>query len=148
LRKWLNSAFLNSAFTEKERSAILTTHVNNDRSQSYSGWNKSGGKNTKDQIFLLSYAEANQYLNVTYDDNQNLESRVAPTRYAIHNGAYTSDSNRTEEGLAAGWWWLRSPGSTRDSAADVINDGSLDDVNNGGVVVRPALWLDLESDFI
>ena len=97
---------------------------------------------------MLSYAEANQYLNVTYDDNQNLESRVAPTRYAIHNGAYTSDSNRTEEGLAAGWWWLRSPGSTRDSAADVINDGSLDDVNNGGVVVRPALWLDLESDFI
>ena len=148
LRTWLNGDFLNKAFSAAEQSAILMTKVDNSKSQGYSKWNTDGGNNTEDRIFLLSYAEANRYLGVTYDDSNNLKSRVAPTAYALAQGAYTSDSKKTVDGAAAGWWWLRSPGYGRSIAADVSTDGSLDGyvVGNGRRVVRPAFWLNLESD--
>ena len=147
LRSWLNGEFLNKAFSAAEQSSILTTKVDNSKSQGYSGWNTDGGSNTEDRIFLLSYAEANKYLGVTYDDSNNLKSRVAPTAYALAHGPWTSDSNRTEDGTAAGWWWLRSPGYSQLNAADVLTGGSLDynGVSNDDNVVRPAFWLNLES---
>ena len=147
LRSWLNGEFLNKAFSMAEQSAILTSTVDNSKSQGYSGRNTDGGNNTEDQIFLLSYAEANRYLNVTIDDKNNLKSRVAPTAYALAQGAWTNDSNKTEDGTASGWWWLRSPGSYQDYAAFVDSDGSLDGCNVDYVyeVVRPAFWLNLES---
>ena len=147
VRVWLNDEFLNKAFSAAEQSAILITAVDNSKSQGYSKWNVDGGNNTEDRIFLLSYAEANRYLGVTYDDSNNLKSRVAPTAYALAQGAYTSDSKKTVDGAAAGWWWLRSPGSHQDGAADVNTGGSLDysHVSGGRYVVRPAFWLNLES---
>ena len=42
LRTWLNDEFMKSAFTPKERSAILLTAVNNSASQGYSKWSTSG----------------------------------------------------------------------------------------------------------
>ncbi len=151
LRDWLNAEFLQSAFSAQEQAAILVTTVDNSTSQGYSEWDMDGGNNTQDQVFLLSYAEANQYLNVTYDDKDNTKARVAPTAYAIKCKAWTSDSNQTADGDAAGWWWLRSPGSKQTYAAYVSSDGSLKycsvSVDLGGKgVVRPALWLNLESD--
>ena len=62
LRSWLNGEFLQSAFSAKEQAAILMTAVDNSASQGYGKWNTDGGNNTRDQIFLLSYAEANWYL--------------------------------------------------------------------------------------
>ena len=146
LRTWLNGEFLNKAFSAAEQSAILITPVDNSSGQGYCGWNTDGGNNTEDQIFLLSYAEANRYLNVTFDDSNNLKSRVAPTAYALAQGAYTGDSNKTEDGAAAGWWWLRSPGQYQDHAVVVYTDGSLlsSDVFNISAVVRPAFWLDYD----
>ena len=147
LRAWLNGEFLNKAFSTAEQSAILMTRVDNSKSQGYSGWNTEGGNNTEDRIFLLSYAEANRYLGVTYDDSNNLKARVAPTAYALERGAWTSDSNKTEDGAAAGWWWLRSPGGRQNNAAYVFLDGSLLDhyVRRDDCSVRPAFWLNLES---
>lgn len=148
LRTWLNSDFLNSAFTAEEQSVILTTEVDNSSAQGYSEWNTSGGNNTQDQVFLLSYAEANEYLGVTFDsydtDNGN---RVAPTAYAIARGAWGSDEYRTADGLPAGWWWLRSPGQDQNFAAHVDYDGSLliNAVVKKDGVIRPALWISLES---
>jgi len=122
LRTWLNGTFLNKAFTAQEQKGILTTTVDNSKNQGYSKWSTSGGNNTQDRIFLLSYAEVNKYLGVTYDDSKNKESRVAPTAYALKQGAYTSSSNKTADGTAAGWWWLRSPGNNQNNAANVNND--------------------------
>ncbi len=147
LRAWLNGEFLSEAFSAAEQSAILTTAVDNSKSQGYGKWNTDGGSNTEDRIFLLSYAEANRYLNVTFDDSNNLKSRVAPTAYALAHGARINDKNKTEDGAAAGWWWLRSPGNFQYIAAIVPTDGSLSltRVNNDNGVVRPAFWLNLES---
>lgn len=148
LRKWLNDDFMNKAFTTDQQSAILTTAVDNSLSQGYSGWSTLGGNNTQEKIFLLSYAEANKYLNVTYENSENTGSRVAPTAYAIENGASTNSSCKTPEGRKeAGWWWLRSPGYSRDYAASVRYDGSLRSlsVSSDFGCVRPAFWLNLES---
>ena len=147
LRAWLNNDFLKSAFTPTEQSAILLTAVDNSKSQGYSDWSTGGGNNTQDHLFLLSYAEANKYLDVTRGDGNNTKSRVAPTTYAKAQGANTSDNNKTADGEAAGWWWLRSPGRGQDFAARVFTDGSLDyyRVDYGSVIVRPAFWLNLES---
>ena len=149
LRTWLNGEFLNRAFSADEQKAVLTTNVDNGKSQGYSEWNTSGGNDTQDKVFLLSYAEANRYLGVTRDDRKNTKSRVAPTAYAKKNGAYTFDNScKTADGEAAGYWWLRSPGYTQYNAAYVITAGSLN-YNNvfcDNCVVRPALWIDLGSD--
>lgn len=147
LRTWLNGTFYNKAFSSAEQAAILTTNVDNRKNQCYSGWSTSSGNNTQDKVFLLSYAEANKYFGVTYDNSSNTKSRVAPTAYAIAQGAWTSYSNKTTDSTYAGWWWLRSPGTYQDYAAIVYFVGSLDfnyvDSDSGSV--RPALWVNLES---
>ena len=147
LRSWLNGTFLNKAFTVEEQKGIVVTNVDNGSSQGHSKWSTSGGNNTQDRVFLLSYGEANKYLGVTYEDSQNTKSRVAPTAYAIKKRAYTWISNKTADGTAAGWWWLRSPGTHQDNAALVNTDGSLygNHVNRDSVSVRPAVWINLES---
>ncbi len=142
LRAWLNDDFKNQAFTPAEQSAILLTNVDNSSIQCYSGWSTSGGNNTQDKVFLLSYAEANKYLGVIYDNSSNTKSRVAPTAYAISHGAWT----KRMDGEVAGWWWLRSPGIYQELAACIDYYGSLEDnyiFINGSV--RPALWVNLES---
>ena len=148
LRTWLNGKFLNRAFSEVEQKAILTTNVNNGKEQGYDGWNKSGGNDPKDKVFLLSYAEANQYLGVTYDDKNNTRSRVAPTEYAIKNGAWTNTESKTADGKASGIWWLRSPGSGQNNAAGVSAEGAPIRINTSSVnyVVRPAIRIDIRSD--
>ncbi len=147
LRTWLNETFLNKAFTAQEQEGILLTDVDNDNSQGYSKRSTNGGGNTQDRVFLLSYAEVNRYFDVTYDNSSNMKSRAAPTEYALKQGAWTSDRNRTADGAAAGWWWLRSPGGIQGGGARVYSNGSLSGgrVNTDSGCVRPALWVDLES---
>lgn len=148
LRTWLNVTFYNKAFSSDEQAAILTTSVDNGKNQGYSKWSTSGGNNTEDKVFLLSYAEANKYFGVTYDNISNTKSRVAPTAYAIAQGAWASSSNKTADSTDAGWWWLRSPGFYQSSAAYVLGYGLFrgDDVIRVSGSVRPALWVNLESD--
>ena len=143
LRTWLNRDFLNKAFTSQEQAAILTTRVNNSRSQGYK-WGPNGGNNTQDKIFLLSYAEMQKYLSVN-----SFKAQIAPTAYAVKQKAYTSRDYKTAEGLSASWWWLRSPGSYEGSVAYVYSNGSLNSGvgKNSAGGVCPALWINLESDF-
>ena len=151
LRDWLNGEFLNTAFSPEEQSAILLAAVDNSQRQGYSGYATYGGNGTQDRIFLLSYAEANKYLDVQYweidGSDQNMKSRTSPTAYALQAGAGTSDDYKTADGAATGWWWLRSPGDYQYYAASVDLDGSLnyDSVHYASGVVRPALWINLES---
>ena len=152
LRTWLNDMFLNKAFTTEEQTGILLTNVDNSSSQAYGGWSTNGGNDTQDMVFLLSYAEANKYLGVEYwtvtGADNNTKSRVAPTAYAIKQGAYTSIAYKAAEGTAAGWWWLRSPGFDQLRAAYVYIGGSLmsNSVDIGSGCVHPALWINLKSN--
>ena len=151
LRTWLNSTFYNKAFSSAEQAAILTTDVDNSKNQCYSGWNTSGGNNTQDKVFLLSYAEANKYFGVKNWQNNgatdNVKSRVAPTVYAIAQGAGKNSSYKTADDIGAGLWWLRSPGYYQDFAAYVYADGSLSyrSVRSDTGSVRPALWVSIET---
>ena len=146
LRTWLNNDFMNRAFTAAEESAILLTSVDNSNSQGYSEWRTKSGNNTQDKVFLLSYAEANKYLDVTYNDSNNIRARVAPTAYAVAQGAWQNSKYTTEDGAIAGWWWLRSPGYYMNDAADISTYGVLrfSDVYYDSGSVRPALWVNLD----
>ena len=162
LRAWLNGEFMSSAFTASEQSAILLTNVDNSSSQGYDEWSTDGGNNTQDKIFLLSCAEANKYFGVQYchvsGSNNNTKSRVSPTTYAIMKGAFISGSDKTADGSASGFWWLRSPGSYQGFAAFVNVFGALyfsrvradslisgDSTDLFSMCVCPALWIDLNS---
>ena len=147
LRTWLNDTFINKAFTEEEQSAILLTDVNNGQSQCCNRWDTTGGNDTQDKVFLLSYAEANEYLDVTYENSDNMVSRIVPTDYAKKQGAQASNSKKTADGEYAVGWWLRSPGNFQFRAAFVTSGGALyyDFVRSSRIRVRPALWVNLES---
>ena len=147
LRKWLNSKFLNEAFSQAEQDAIRTTNVSNDQVHCYSEWDTLGGKTTQDKVYLLSYAEANKFFSVTFRDRHNIQSRVTPTAYATSQGAYSTSSDKSADGLASGYWWLRSPGYHQDEASSVATEGMLSyfDVSNYYHIVRPVIWLDLSG---
>lgn len=145
LRTWLNSTFYNKAFSSAEQVAILTTNVDNSKSQCYSGWNTSGGNNTQDKVFLLSYAEANKYFGEMTPGS--MKSRVAPTAYAIAQKAYTYYRCKTDDGIDSGMWWLRSTGCNQQEAAIVYINGNLvqSQINKTNICVRPALWVNIEA---
>ena len=144
IRKWLNDTFLSKAFNKYEQQAIYTTNVANDKSQNF--WSVSNGSDTQDKVFLLSYAEVSKYFGVTYKSNYNISSRIQPTPYAIAQGAFLDKNYETANGTAAGWWWLRSPGSNQSCAARIYSDGSLalSKVNGTTGCVRPALWVNID----
>ena len=151
LRAWLNSTFLDLAFSAEEQSAILVSTVDNSASQGYDwtqvgGEKPVGGNNTQDKVFLLSYAEADRYLEVPADRGS-ITSRVAPTAFAITVGAEPCNEFRTADGDAAGCWWLRTNADSLRSAEVVFPDGSISYTHayHRDGIVRPALWLDLNS---
>ena len=150
LRKWLNGDFLNTAFQGLEQELIPLKTVNNSKKQGYKKWTKTkGGKNTKDRVFLLSCAEAEKYLGVTYGGGQlNPAAQAEPTAYAVGKGAYCEtvhEADGTEAVYA--WWWLRSPGYVQNAAAGVGGHGTL--LDSGAVweeaCVRPAIWVKLDE---
>lgn len=138
LRNWLNGSFLDTAFTAEERKDILTAEVDNGVSQGNREWRTSGGNNTEDTIFLLSYAETDRY----FDDSG--DRICIPTKYAVNMGAGT---RILDDGVTtAGWWWLRSPGENSNHASFVNFDGTryTNAVGNEYLSVRPALWIRLD----
>lgn len=130
LRKWLNDDFLNTAFSDEEKAIIPTFTVKADKNSKYS---TASGKSTRDQVFLLSTAEAEEYLS---------SMSCEATDYAIAN---CSDSIASAKLCR---WWLRSPGWTNDRAAycSSFTDG-IDfygrDVTDSVLAVRPVIWIDI-----
>lgn len=133
LRKWLNNDFINAAFSSYEKAMIPTVMVSADKRPGHSA---NPGNATQDQVFLLSITEANKYF------NSNGARQCEPTDYAVANGSSESNSGNFCR------WWLRSPGSTQDSAAYVFSGGGViesgNDVDIGTSAVRPALWISIK----
>ncbi len=126
LRKWLNSDFLKSAFSNKESERILVSELKNNPKYEYG---TTGGNDTKDRIFCLSIAQAEQYF------IRDKDRRCRPTAYAREQGTYVDNRYC--------YWWLRSPGFIQTFATGVSTDGALDsggiDVHYDKSAVRPAL---------
>ena len=134
LRQWLNSDFMNTAFSTIEKAMISTVTVSADKDPNYS---TNPGNATQDQVFLLSLAEAKEYF------SSDSARQCKPTVYAVANGAYANKVNGNC------WWWLRSPGGKQNYATSVYNDGEVDAIGTYVIydrcAVRPAMWIDLSS---
>ena len=133
IRKWLNNEFCKSAFNNAEKGRIRTTLIKNEDNLENG---TSGGNDTEDKVFLLSEKEAETLFS-------NDEERIAKaTEYAEKSGVYVNEEKTV-------LWWLRSPGCSRDYAAEVSYYGWINrsgcDVNSYDDGVRPALHLNLQS---
>ncbi len=136
LRKWLNVDFLYTAFTAEEQKRIIKTMVDNRNSQGNSNWSTSGGNNTEDRIYLLSYQEAKQYF------SSDMDRQCRPTAFAVTQNVWINSGN------GCCWWWLRSPGDGQNDSAFVNTAGSLgfnSIVNYGILAARPTFWINLAS---
>lgn len=161
LRSWLNDDFYNTAFSSSDMERIVNAHNENpDSYELFKPWNfddyvfgAEGGNATNDNVFLLSWKEAEDYLDgkllddslSAEDYNQKLLCR--PTDHAKAQGVWTSsdsDDYYSPDTDGCCLWWLRSPGIITGTAADVADFGVLncyyvhDDVEG----VRPALLID------
>ena len=151
LRSWLNGSFYNAAFGSKEKSAIITVDV---KSVTYDGY-----VNTKDNVYLLSCAEAEK---ASFGFTDNDDTRISKnTEYATSLGAYTyeyddsiswSSSSEGKKYNGSGYWWLRDSncdGGYYNYASYVWKDGNVDErgyrIDDSTNAVRPCLHIDLSS---
>lgn len=132
LRKWLNDAFIDYAFSVDEQSVIPTVTVLADKNETSS---VSPGGTTQDKIFLLSIAEVNKY----FTDSEARKCEV--TDYAVDQGVFSH--------YGKCGWWLRTPGAYQNFAARILDDGEIYDVGNvvdfEGFGIRPAMWIELNA---
>lgn len=130
LRKWMNKDFYNQAFSSSEKNRIIEVTNDNPDNPEY---NTSGGRNTKDKVFALSYAEVNTYISSVSD-------RIGYTTDYAHIRKY-DNANRSE------YWWLRTPGSEPRNAARINDEGEFNylgrNVHFPRVGIRPAMWIKL-----
>ena len=142
IRKWLNEDFYNTAFTSSQKQNILPTTLDNSAySTDYSEYDSVS---TTDNIFLLSYSEAqNASYGFTNNYNSTETRKAIGTDYAKAQGLWVS-SNKCS------FWRLRSAGYYSNYACLVDYDGRVssgDYVDNTSGGVRPALRLsNLASD--
>ncbi len=137
LREWLNNDFLSYAFSADEIAMIPTVTVSADKNPEYS---TDPGNATQDQVFLLSFAEADKYF------SSGKAGKGKPTDYAYEN-------NNRQYGTFPGRypWRLRTPGENQQCVMYMSENGDIDDIvmygnfveSKGGI--RPAMWIDLNS---
>ena len=150
IRKWLNGDFMGS-FTKNEKKAIVTTIVNNDANQSEEG-KADGGKETKDQVFLLSFAEVAKYFPEVKDRKAVYTDAAIK---AVNDGSMSFDDlkaffQNSYEGCYV--WYLRSfkegdflTGNVN-FPETIFEDGNTGFIGTSPILVygiRPAMVLDL-----
>ena len=151
LRTWLKTTFLNAAFTADEKAMIPKTVRMNDDNPVYG---TDAGDDTKDQVFLLSYDEAEKYFknDDTPDGKEKGYSEIRGckvTDYAKSKGAdyfewmYDVDPDDYWKYDMNCGWWLRTPGINSSCAMVVDFRGNSRSggtyVNSTDILVRPAM---------
>jgi len=166
VRQWLNSSFINTAFTSEEQQLILQSEIKNQAYSYYfsaedavywtkllgedftsaagKDFNTSSSDRTRDKIFLLSAAEAEKYLN-----RENLAAR--PTDYALTSKGgkikmsmpeCSKSGCRKTEITGTSGWWLRTSATDSDYAIMVYGNKIFpigNKVSYSGNGIRPAL---------
>lgn len=140
IRRWLNGAFLNEAFSKEEQDMIPSVTVFADANPDY---NTNPGNSTEDQVFLLSAWEVNNYFSSA------TARKCTPTDYAVTQGKQITDAYMDDGGSTC-WWWLRSPGEYSFDAMTVSSDGTIRTKGSPASLelgaVRPAIWINLKTD--
>lgn len=138
LRKWLNSEFIDTAFSEKDKELIPLSDVPAHGNPGYENGNAVNtppGKLTQDKVFLLSAREAYKY----FDSNE--ERRCKATEYAISKGCSNFSAKGNE-------WFTRTAGGSQQFVAMVNHVGAVApgglNVEKDIATVRPALWINLD----
>lgn len=132
LRSWLNSTFLDTAFTETEQSFLCTVTVCTLREEI---WNSANGADSQDQVFLLSATEMQDYL-PDYKDR-----RTGKTTYANKSGH-----------TGTPWVWLRCNAIGSDirymDNGQTAGNGDVYSCNGDSdyVGVRPAVWVSVDGN--
>lgn len=146
LRKWLNGAFYETAFSAEERDKVVLSKVLNNADANAG---IDGGNDTEDYVFLLSVEEAKMYFCedtvVEGGRNYNTERAAKPSAYAatkpltiVTNGSWYDGSSP---------YWLRTPGVANHIAAVVDYNGEIYAFGHGVSepkdMVRPAVWVEI-----
>ncbi len=121
-RTWHLRDFVDQAFSPEEREKIIISKIPN-----------TGGKETEDDVFLLSVEEIEYYLSTP-------EERIAQgTASAMIRGWLQTNP----EGMA--YWWTRSQGEEKGYFAYVRPDGQIDEDGEWETYsfygIRPAMWV-------
>ena len=131
VRQWLNGEFLNTAFSDSERSLILEATVPNGKGQAASV--SQDGKDTQDYVFLLSSAETNKYMKST------LRRKCEPTAYARAKGAEISPK--------CGTWLMRTRyynTKLHVEAIDAMGSYTHVAIDNARKMIRPVIWVKMK----
>lgn len=140
LRRWLNSTFINTAFSPEERRMIPVVTIETEKNIRQ---NSSFFCPTEDRAFLLTINEAKEY----FPSDGVRACKPTPAAAAIAESA-----SLRNDGYA--YWWLRSQGYRRYDTVPVVDpDGSLCFGDRGEMwvnsegwgAVRPAMWISLEE---
>ncbi len=123
LRKWLNEAFIQTAFTEEERSRIACKQIRNKDNEMFG---TDAGADTEDSVFLLSLEEAREY----YDSDGLRQAKAAPS------AAETVP------------WRLRTPGYKGGCYNAYVRPSGMINIHGcfndqEGFGIRPAMWIKL-----
>lgn len=124
LRTWLNSTFLNAAFTEAEQEAIAETELETESAATVT-----------DNIYLLSLEE------------------VSNPKYGFHPSSDCESNTRKAEGtdlsVFNNIWWLRTPHKTNGVSVYWIDSEGKNSQNSfftdASIWIRPALRLKLSD---
>lgn len=150
MRSWLNTTFMDAAFSLEEQEDIVATKITNPDGKH----GTDGGNDTIDMVYLLSNEESIKYFGeAVYVDKeigwQNEKSCTTPTEYAKAQGVEAKNIKKWYAGNCE--WWLRTPGQGTNWASMMGTNGGLITGGRyvtGGLAVRPVIWIDLESDCV
>ena len=128
-RYWCNEVFYKENFTEEERERILLSYLTNPDNPRYG---ITGGEDTEDYVFFLSFEEMNEYM------PEKADRKAKHTTYAYNQPI--------EYGDREPYYWMRSPGHNRISAMYVWGKyGTMDymgsDVGHNILGYRPSMWI-------
>lgn len=152
LRTWLNSVFLNKAFTNKEQERILTTTVTEDteiESETYTVQKYT----THDKVFLLSTSEAQLYF--ASDELRRCHGTAYCEKQQMKNwagGDYSLYKRNSRDWyhwrLRTVTTWNTALGTTSWDAHYVDFDGRIKRVfgeqMRGDLGIRPVIWIELD----
>ena len=137
IRKWLNHFFIDTAFTEAQKTLINESTLSNKADDP-----KFTGKNTSDKLFLLSTYDVNEKNGFSCDEYGTPCESANGTAYALCQGL--ANGSEVYDVVVGSPWWLRTAGMYSGAAYLIDGYGYMDSdgfVDNTMIGIRPACYL-------